>query len=89
MSTKATIDGVRARLPAIRMALPEGVTLEPVYDQSDLVEQAVHTVSKALLEAFVLIVVVLMLFLMNLRASLLAPRGYNWRRLHDLLRRNR
>ncbi|MBL1294605.1 MAG: efflux RND transporter permease subunit, partial [Thiotrichales bacterium] len=70
-NTKATIDGIKARLPAIQMALPEGVTLEPVYDQSDLVNQAVETVSKALLEAFVLIIIVLMLFLVNLRASLL------------------
>jgi len=70
-NTKAAIDSINARLPAIQMALPDGVTLEPVYDQSALVEQAVNTVSKALLEAFVLIVVVLMLFLLNLRASFL------------------
>jgi len=70
-NTKAAIDGINERLPAIQMALPEGVRLEPVYDQSALVEQAVTTVSKALLEAFVLIVVVLMLFLLNLRASFL------------------
>jgi cobalt-zinc-cadmium resistance protein CzcA len=70
-NTKATIDGITERLPAIRMALPEGVTLEPVYNQSDLISQAVNTVSKALLEAFVLIIVVLMLFLVNLRASFL------------------
>ena len=70
-NTKATIDGIKERLPAIQMALPEGVTLEPVYDQSDLVNQAVNTVSKALLEAFVLIIIVLMLFLANLRASFL------------------
>jgi cobalt-zinc-cadmium resistance protein CzcA len=70
-NTKAAIDGVRDRLPAIQMALPDGVTLEPVYDQSDLVSQAVNTVSKALLEAFVLISIVLMLFLVNLRASFL------------------
>ncbi|RLA04614.1 MAG: CusA/CzcA family heavy metal efflux RND transporter [Gammaproteobacteria bacterium] len=70
-NTKAAIDGIKERLPAIQMALPEGVTLEPVYDQSDLVNQAVNTVSKALLEAFVLIIIVLMLFLVNLRASFL------------------
>lgn len=70
-NTKATIDGVKDRLPAIQTALPDGVTLEPFYDQADLVDQAVTTVSKALLEAFVLIVIVLMLFLMNLRATLL------------------
>ena len=70
-NTKAAIDGINKRLPTIQMALPEGVTIEPVYDQSELVDQAVNTVSKALLEAFVLIVVVLMLFLLNLRASFL------------------
>ncbi len=70
-NTKATIDGILARIPAIQMALPKGVILEPVYDQSDLVNQAVHTVSKALLEAFALIIIVLMLFLVNLRASFL------------------
>ena len=70
-NTKATIDGIKARLPAIQAALPEGVRLEPFYDQSELVDQAVATVAKALLEAFVLIVIVLMLFLMNLRATLL------------------
>jgi cobalt-zinc-cadmium resistance protein CzcA len=70
-NTKAAIDGINERLPAIQMALPEGVTLEPVYDQSDLVDQAVSTVSKALLEALVLIIIVLMLFLGNLRASFL------------------
>ncbi len=70
-NTKATIDAVKERLPAIQQALPEGVTIEPFYDQGKLVEQAVHTVSKALMEAFVLIVVVLLLFLLNIRATLL------------------
>ncbi len=70
-NTKATIDAVKDRLPAIQQALPEGVTIEPFYDQSDLVEQAVNTVSKALAEAFILIVVVLLLFLLNIRATLL------------------
>jgi len=70
-NTKATIDAIHERLPAIRQALPDGVALEPFYDQADLVERAVHTVSKALIEAFVLIVVVLLLFLLNLRATLL------------------
>ena len=70
-NTKATIDGIKDRLPAIQQALPEGVILDPFYDQSDLVSQAVETVSKALFEAFVLIIIILMLFLMNLRATLL------------------
>ncbi len=70
-NTKATIDAVKERLPAIQQALPEGVTIESFYDQADLVEQAVNTVSRALMEAFILIVVVLLLFLLNIRATLL------------------
>jgi len=70
-NTKAAIDGIKTRLPAIQMALPNGVTIEAVYDQSQLVDQAVNTVTTALLEAFVLIVIILMLFLLNFRASIL------------------
>jgi len=70
-NTKATIDGIKSRLPVIQQALPEGVVLEPFYDQSDLVSKAVSTVVKALLEAFILILIVLALFLMNVRATLL------------------
>jgi len=70
-NTKATIDGVKARLPAIQKALPGGVVIEPFYDQADLVKKAVATVTGALAQAFVLIVVVLALFLLNIRATLL------------------
>jgi cobalt-zinc-cadmium resistance protein CzcA len=70
-NTKATIDGIKARLPAIQTALPDGVSIEPFYDQTDLVDQAVSTVSSALWQAFVLISIVLMLFLMNIRAAFL------------------
>jgi len=70
-NTKATIDGIQSRLPAIQTALPEGVTLEPFYDQASLVDQAVTTVIDALTQAFVLIIVVLLLFMMNVRATFL------------------
>ncbi len=70
-NTKATIDGIESRLTAIQAALPNGVTLEPVYNQANLVDQAVNTVTKALLEAFLLIIIILMLFLVNLRATFL------------------
>lgn len=70
-NTKATIDGIKAKLPLIQKALPKGVWLEPIYDQSNLIQQAVHTVVKALIEAFILISIILFLFLMNLRSTLL------------------
>ena len=70
-NTKKTIDDVKNRLEIVRKALPEGVSIQPFYDQSDLIAKAVWTVEEALLEAFALIVIVLFLFLMNLRAAAL------------------
>lgn len=70
-NTKATIDGVKKQVALINQALPEGVRLEPFYDQTDLIEKAVNTVVNALLIAFVLIVVILAFFLMNLSATFL------------------
>jgi len=70
-NTKATIDGIKSRIPMIQQALPAGVTFEPFYDQADLIEQAVQTVVQALLIAFVLIVVIIALFLLNMPATIL------------------
>jgi len=70
-NTKATIDGINARIPLINQALPEGVRFEPFYDQADLIEQAVNTVVDALILAFIFISIVLALFLMNLGATFL------------------
>jgi len=70
-NTKATIDGIESRLAAIQTALPDGVFMEPFYDQASLVDQAVSTVITALLQAFVLIIIVLLLFMMNIRATFL------------------
>jgi len=70
-NTNATIEGINARLDLIARALPEGVHFEPYYDQADLIKQAVDTVVKALLLAFMFIVIVLALFLLSVRATVL------------------
>ena len=70
-NTKATIDGINARIPLINQALPNGVRFEPFYDQSDLITKAVTTVAESLALAFIFISIVLALFLMNLRATVL------------------
>ncbi|NWO01415.1 MAG: efflux RND transporter permease subunit [Idiomarinaceae bacterium] len=70
-NTKATIDGVKKRIPLIQQALPEGVIFEPYYDQADLIQKAVSTVAYSLLIAFVFIIAVLALFLLNMRATFL------------------
>ncbi|WP_024300637.1 efflux RND transporter permease subunit [Methyloversatilis discipulorum] len=64
------VAGVRARLEEVQAALPAGVKVVPFYDRGELVSRAVGTVSKALLEAVVLVGVMLYLFLGNLRAAL-------------------
>jgi cobalt-zinc-cadmium resistance protein CzcA len=61
---------VEARLAAISPTLPEGVSIQPFYNRSVLVEHAVDTVSTALLEAAVLVLALLLLFLGNVRAAL-------------------
>ncbi len=69
-NAQSVVDGVKARLAQIAPSLPAGVTIEPFYDRSKLVKRAVGTVSKALLEAILLVVLLLIAFLGNLRAAL-------------------
>ncbi len=64
------VRGVRAKLEELQPGLPEGVKINVFYDRGKLVSQAVGTVTKALGEAIVLVVVLLLLFLGNLRAAL-------------------
>lgn len=61
---------VKAKIAEIEPTLPKGVTVVPFYDRGNLVERAVSTVTKALGEAIVLVLVLLLLFLGNLRAAL-------------------
>ncbi|MEN3372081.1 CusA/CzcA family heavy metal efflux RND transporter [Dechloromonas sp. ZS-1] len=66
----AVVAGVKARLAEIAPTLPDGVRIEAFYDRSQLVDRAVGTVAKALVEAIVLVVLLLLAFLGNLRAAL-------------------
>jgi cobalt-zinc-cadmium resistance protein CzcA len=69
-NARQVVEGVKARLQEIETSLPQGVTIQPFYDRSNLVGRAVGTVSKALVEAIVLVVLLLLAFLGNLRAAL-------------------
>lgn len=64
------VAGVRARLAELEPSLPPGVRIDEFYDRSDLIRRAVGTVSKALLEATVLVVVLLFVFLGEVRAAI-------------------
>lgn len=62
---------VDERMDSIRKSIPEGVKIVTVYDRTTLVEKAIATVKKNLLEGAALVVVVLFLFLGNIRAALI------------------
>ena len=61
---------VKERLAEVQKTLPEGVTIEPYYDRSDLVDRTIHTAGKNLVEGALLVVVVLFLMLGSVRAGL-------------------
>ena len=69
-NAREVITGVKARLNVLQPSLPQGVKLHVFYDRAHLVEKAVGTVSKALLEATVLVLILLGLFLGNVRAAI-------------------
>ncbi len=62
--------GVRKKLAELQSSLPAGVVIKTFYDRASLVTKAVNAVSSALLEATVLVIILLGLFLGNIRAAL-------------------
>lgn len=68
-NTSEVIDRIKSKVREIQKSLPEGVRIRPYYDQADLVARAVDTVKDALLEGGALVILVLVLFLGNLRSA--------------------
>lgn len=69
-NARQVVAQVRAELVKLERTLPTGASIKPFYDRGHLVERAVATVTKALGEAIVLVLVLLFVFLGNLRAAL-------------------
>ncbi len=69
-NSRTTIEGTKKVLEEIKPALPEGVRITPFYDRTELVSKAVWTVEKALGEAVILVLIVLIVMLGNLRSAL-------------------
>lgn len=70
-NTQELLDRLDEKLKEIDKALPDGLTLEPYYSQADLVSNAIGTVNEALLEGALLVLIILYLFLGNLRSTLI------------------
>ncbi|MDO8351505.1 MAG: CusA/CzcA family heavy metal efflux RND transporter [Gallionella sp.] len=69
-NAQKVVAGVQAKLKELAPTLPAGVSTQVFYDRGSLVDRAIGTVSKALTEAIVLVVILLVLFLGNLRAAI-------------------
>jgi cobalt-zinc-cadmium resistance protein CzcA len=70
-NSKAVIERVSDRVSKIEKTLPAGVKLTPFYQQTTLVDRTIRTVATNLIEGGLLVIVVLFLFLYNIRASLI------------------
>lgn len=69
-NSKHVVDRVRAEIPEIQKTLPPGVKINPFYDRTSLIQACIHTVSTALGQGAILIVVVLFIVLWDMRAAL-------------------
>src|SRR5216110_79241 len=70
-NTKQVIERIKEKVVDINKALPEGVSIVDYYDQSELVDNSIHTVVKSLIEGEVLVLLILVLLLGEFRGSLI------------------
>ena len=66
------IDNVKTKIAEVSSGLPEGVTIQAVYDRSDLIQRAIATLKRTLLEESLIVALVCMVFLMHARSALVA-----------------
>jgi Cu(I)/Ag(I) efflux system membrane protein CusA/SilA len=71
-NAQATIAAVKARLQELANSLPEGVEIVPTYDRSELIGAAVDNLYSKLMEEFIVVGLICLLFLFHLRSSLVA-----------------
>jgi len=67
-----TIGNIKAKLDELKPGLPEGVSIEPVYDRSQLIDAAIHTLKHTLVEESLIVAFVCFVFLLHMRSALVA-----------------
>ena len=70
-NSRTVSQAVDQKIQDVQQSLPKGVSIETVYDRTTLVEKAINTVQKNLVEGAILVIVVLFIFLGNMRAALI------------------
>ena len=66
------ISNLKAKIAEIAPGLPEGVSIEAVYDRSDLIKRAIETLKRTLLEESIIVALVCFVFLLHVRSALVA-----------------
>lgn len=69
-NAKDVVEAVKGKLQVVRDALPKTIVLKPIYERTDLVNKAVETAVRALVEGSLLVAVILFLFLGEVRSAL-------------------
>ncbi|MDF3838751.1 efflux RND transporter permease subunit [Cupriavidus basilensis] len=67
-----TIEAVRAKLESLKKSLPPGVEIVSTYDRSSLINRAVENLTHKLVEEFIVVAVVCLVFLFHMRSALVA-----------------
>lgn len=70
-NSKTIAKAIDQKVQEIQRSLPQGIVIETVYDRSNLVDKAIKTVAKNLIEGAILVIVILFIFLGNFRAALI------------------
>ncbi|MFC2995858.1 efflux RND transporter permease subunit [Acinetobacter sichuanensis] len=70
-NSRTVAQAIDAKVQSIQSSLPKGVIIETVYDRTHLVDRAIKTVQKNLVEGAILVIIILFLFLGNIRAALI------------------
>ena len=70
-NTKQVIERIKEKVAEVNKSLPEGMTIVDYYDQSELVDNSIHTVVKSLIEGEILVLLILFLLLGDFRGSLI------------------
>ncbi|MHB1332664.1 MAG: efflux RND transporter permease subunit [Sulfuriferula sp.] len=71
-NARTTIEAVKAKLADLKKSLPPGVEIVPTYDRSQLIDNAVENLSHKLIEEFIVVALVCIVFLWHLRSSMVA-----------------
>ena len=71
-NARRVIDGVKAKLAELEPSLPAGVEIVPTYDRSALIQRAVDNLASKLVEEFIVVALVCLVFLFHLRSALVA-----------------